>query len=111
MSEKTKPTPLLDVETAQEVSPQRGWVVVVYNDDHHTFPYVILVFCAILQVSAEEANRLAMTIHTQGEAVVAGPMSKYEAAEISLKIASFGPDPFSIKPTSNVGLKTSIKEA
>ncbi|MCC5877450.1 MAG: ATP-dependent Clp protease adaptor ClpS [Candidatus Sumerlaeia bacterium] len=111
MPEKESPLPLLEQETGAEVKPQRGWVVVVYNDDHHTFIYVIMVFCAILQVSAEDANRLATTIHTKGEAVVAGPMSKYEAVEISQKIASFGPDPFSMKPTTNIGLKTSIKEA
>lgn len=103
--------PLVVAEPEVTVAPARGWVVVLHNDDHHTFVYVILVLCRTIHVSAEEAERLAIEVHNAGSAVVAGPMSKYEAAEIATALGSYGPDPWSRAPQKNVGLKATIREA
>lgn len=105
------PVEILEPKTQKNVRPSKGWVVIVYNDDHHTFQYVVECLCQIVHLTPKQALDKAFEIHTQGKSVVAGPMSKYEAQEISNKIAKYGPDPYSHNPEKNVGLKTSVEEA
>jgi len=100
-----KTTTITELETEQQPTVNRGWVVVVFNDDVHTFEYVVRVFCRILMVGADKAERMAYNIHTQGQEVVAGPMSKYEAEEIVTKIRNFGPDPWALKDIGPLGCK------
>jgi ATP-dependent Clp protease adapter protein ClpS len=100
-----KTTTVTEQEIEQQTTTNRGWVVVVFNDDVHTFEYVMHVFCTILLVSAEKAGRMAYNIHTQGQEVVAGPMSRYEAEEIVTKIRNFGPDPWAIRDVGPLGCK------
>ena len=109
--ETLNPETSFEIEADEDVRPSKGWVVVVYNDNHHTFQYVIECLCQILHMTSEQALNRAVEIHNEGESVVAGPMSKYEAQEIANKIAKYGPDPYSLDPKKNVGLKTSVKEA
>ena len=99
---------LASVEERVEVDP--GWKVIVHNDNHHTYPYVIKVFMTILHISGNDAFELAKLIDSEGSTVVAGPMSNQEALNIAHKISSFGPDPDSMKPEINVGLKTSVEK-
>lgn len=96
--------------TEEEIKVSKGWVVVVYNDDYHTFDYVIECLCSVIEATLDEAVEFAVTIHESGEAAVAGPMSKNEAESISSRIASFGPDKNHKNPKENTGLRTSIKE-
>ncbi len=100
-----KTTTITELETEQQTTVNRGWVVVVFNDDTHTFEYVVHLFCKVLMVSAEKAGHMAYNIHTKGQEVVAGPMSKYEADEIVTKIRNFGPDPWAIKDIGPLGCK------
>jgi len=44
--------------------------LVVYNDDHNTFDWVIKCFTEILEHSFEQAEQLAMIIHFKGKATV-----------------------------------------
>lgn len=46
------------------------YAVVVYNDDLHTFNYVIETFQKVFGYSYERCFLLAVGIHTQGQAVV-----------------------------------------
>lgn len=105
----SKPAVVEEAATADETRVNRGWIVVLHNDDHHTFDYVIKVLITVVHHPLREAMRLTMRIHNEGSAVVAGPMSRYEADQIAHKISSFGPDPYSRRPKLNVGLKATVE--
>lgn len=44
--------------------------ILVYNDTHNTFDWVIKCFMEILQHSSEQAEQLALIIHFKGKAAV-----------------------------------------
>ena len=44
--------------------------LVVYNDDHNTFDWVIQCFMEVLQHTSEQAEQLALMIHFKGKATV-----------------------------------------
>jgi ATP-dependent Clp protease adaptor protein ClpS len=44
--------------------------LVVYNDDHNSFEWVIECFCKYLKHSSEQAEQCAMLIHTKGKCSV-----------------------------------------
>lgn len=44
--------------------------LVVYNDDHNTFDWVIQCFTEILKHSSEQAEQLSLIIHFKGKAIV-----------------------------------------
>ena len=41
--------------------------LVVYNDDHNTFDWVIQCLCKYLKHSSEQAEQCALIIHTKGK--------------------------------------------
>ena len=44
--------------------------LLIYNDDHNTFDWVIQCLMEILDHSSEQAEQLAMLIHLKGKATV-----------------------------------------
>jgi ATP-dependent Clp protease adaptor protein ClpS len=44
--------------------------LVVYNDDHNTFDWVIQCFMEVLNHTLEQAEQLALIIHFKGKATV-----------------------------------------
>lgn len=44
--------------------------LVVYNDDHNSFEWVIQCFTEILNHSSEQAEQLSLIIHFKGKAIV-----------------------------------------
>jgi ATP-dependent Clp protease adaptor protein ClpS len=44
--------------------------VVLENDDHHSFDFVVEVLCQALGYSAERAYQLTLMAHTSGRAIV-----------------------------------------
>jgi ATP-dependent Clp protease adaptor protein ClpS len=44
--------------------------LIVYNDDHNTFDWVIQCFMEILGHSSEQSEQLALIIHFKGKATV-----------------------------------------
>jgi ATP-dependent Clp protease adaptor protein ClpS len=44
--------------------------LIVYNDDHNTFDWVIQCFVEVLDHSSDQAEQLAMIIHFKGKATV-----------------------------------------
>jgi len=44
--------------------------LVVYNDDHNTFAWVIDCFIQVLNYSASQSEQLALLIHLKGRATV-----------------------------------------
>jgi len=72
------------------------YVVIVYNDNDHTFQYVIITFQKVFGYSLERAAALAETIHREGRAVVW--QGSKEVAELKVElIKSAGPDPYANK--------------
>ena len=55
-------------EVLEEVGNQSQ--LVVYNDDHNTFDWVIECFVEILNHTYEQSEQLAMIIHFKGKAIV-----------------------------------------
>ena len=44
--------------------------ILVYNDDHNTFDWVIQCFTDVLEHSSEQAEQLSLIIHYKGKASV-----------------------------------------
>jgi ATP-dependent Clp protease adaptor protein ClpS len=44
--------------------------LIVYNDDHNTFDWVIQCFVEILEHSSEQAEQLSLIVHYKGQATV-----------------------------------------
>lgn len=61
-----------DVLVEDEVDTGSGEVahLLVYNDDHNTFDWVIECFMDVLQHSNQQAEQLALLIHLKGKATV-----------------------------------------
>jgi len=83
----TRPAP--DSKSKPKKQPQ--YVVIVENDDYHTFDYVIEMLQKVCGHGLEEADRLAHEIDRSGRAVVwQGSM---EVAELKRdQIRGYGPD-------------------
>ena len=66
--------------------------VILWNDDVHTFEYVIIMLHTVFGYPVEKGFQLAMEVHTRGKAVVF--TSSLEQAEVKRDlILGFGPDP------------------
>jgi len=67
--------------------------VVLWNDDDHTFEYVILMIRDLFSHTKEQGCKIAMTVHLQGRAVVF--TSHLELAELKRdQIHAYGADKF-----------------
>jgi ATP-dependent Clp protease adaptor protein ClpS len=75
---------------------QPPYVVIVHNDDKHTFPYVIDVLQRVCGHSKEKAYQLTHQVHFAGQAAVwSGAL---EVAELKRdQIRNFGPDFYAIE--------------
>ena len=69
----------IDVEVEEEISLEDLFSdigvghtarIIVYNDDHNTFEWVIKCFVEILHHTNEQSEQLAYIIHTKGKATV-----------------------------------------
>ena len=79
--------------------PQPPYAVVIFNDPHHTFAYVIEVLQRVFGYGRFKALRLAFAAHRHDRAVVwTGPM---ETAEFKRdRIRGFGPDTYAFHPVT-----------
>jgi ATP-dependent Clp protease adaptor protein ClpS len=81
---RTTPTEIRPTETDQpvvqeDISLERPWLVVVWNDPINLMTYVTFVFQKLFGFSKEKATRLMMDVHNKGRAVVAsGPREQAE---------------------------------
>lgn len=72
------------------------YAVIVLNDNHHTFEYVIMAFQKVFGYNLEKGKQLATTIHEEGRAIVWSGAK--EVAELKKEqIESVGPDIFARK--------------
>jgi len=66
--------------------------VILWNDDDHTYDYVIIMLHVIFGYSVEKGFQLAREVDTHGRAIVF--TSSLERAEVKRdQILGFGPDP------------------
>lgn len=71
MSTQTPARPSTTPTDRDNAGLGRPWQVVVANDNHNSFDYVIALFCQVLPgVEASQAEGLAWAIHTKGREVV-----------------------------------------
>ena len=54
----------------QTVSPDRPWVVIVWNDPINLMSYVTFVLQKLFGYSREKATKLMLDVHNKGQAVV-----------------------------------------
>ena len=63
-------SPELDEGTRVGAEPLTPWVTVVWNDPVNLMSYVTYVFMTHFGYAREKAERLMMTVHKQGRAIV-----------------------------------------
>jgi len=79
-------------EVKQKNKTMPRWNVILFNTDTHTFQYVIELLCKIFNKTFDDAKKLAMQIHEEGQAIV--DVTTKERAELKKEqVASFGADP------------------
>ena len=64
---------------APEAVVDRGWKVILYNDEVHDFLVVILALQRAAGLSVEVAEMVAYEAHTQGRAIVKRGLDKDDA--------------------------------
>lgn len=68
---------LVEEEIEEDIGTGESSQLIVYNDDHNTFDWVIECFMDILRHTEQQAEQLAMLIHFKGKATVkTAPMSQ-----------------------------------
>ncbi|MGC1272111.1 MAG: ATP-dependent Clp protease adaptor ClpS [Planctomycetaceae bacterium] len=87
------------VTTPDKPRPMPRYVVIVENDEHHTYPYVIDVLRKVCGHDRQCAYRLTNQVHFHGQAAVwIGPL---EHAELKRElIHGFGPDRYARSPVT-----------
>ena len=98
--EKTKPenvSPNPESESETEANtetlakPALNWKVVLFNDEEHTYDYVVEMLTSACNLSRENAFRCAVEVDLSGRTVVFyGTASDCEG--VSAKILAYGPD-------------------
>ncbi|MBA3708035.1 MAG: ATP-dependent Clp protease adaptor ClpS [Planctomycetes bacterium] len=75
----TETLPLPIIKPTSDVAPDRGWKVLLYNDDVTPFDVVILALQRAAGLSIEVAEMVAVEAHRSGEAVVKRGMTEEDA--------------------------------
>ncbi len=75
----TMPTEVKEPDVGEDVTTDRPWVVIVWNDPVNLMSYVTFVFQKLFGYSREKATKLMLDVHHKGKAVVSsGPREKAE---------------------------------
>jgi ATP-dependent Clp protease adaptor protein ClpS len=73
------PAELSRTDISQDVSADRPWITLVWNDPVNLMSYVTYVFQTYFGYSLEKAEKLMLDVHTKGKAVVSnGPRETME---------------------------------
>ncbi len=78
----TETIPAPRVVPEKDVSPDRGWKVLLFNDDATPFDVVIFALQRSAGLSVEVAEMVAYEAHSQGEAVVKRGLTQEDALVI-----------------------------
>ncbi len=72
-------TTLLEPKLDEKTQTQRPWEVILFNDDVHSMDEVILQLQKATGCSLENAVRITLTAHHEGQAVAfGGPLERCE---------------------------------
>ncbi len=91
MNPDNQPAEQGGVATASETKTQRSWKVVLYNDEDHTYDYVVQMLTHVCRMAKAQAFRCAVEVDLEGRTIVYYG-SQSECAKISGQITSYGPD-------------------
>lgn len=73
------PVETTDTDLADDVTTDRPWVVIVWNDPINLMSYVTFVLQRLFGYSLEKATALMLDVHHKGRAVVSsGPRERAE---------------------------------
>lgn len=90
-NEKTAPKKEGEVDTETLAKPALNWKVVLFNDEEHTYDYVVEMLTSVCRLSRENAFRCAVEVDMTGRTIVFyGTRNDCEA--VCAKVLSFGPD-------------------
>ncbi|MBY0231025.1 MAG: ATP-dependent Clp protease adaptor ClpS [Gemmataceae bacterium] len=85
-----------DVEREERVRRQPPYNVILLDDDHHTFEYVIVMLHQLFGHPPEKGYQMACEVNDTGRVIVL--TTTREHAELKQEqIHAFGPDPLSAK--------------
>lgn len=75
----TRPSPVIDSDTGEDIGLDRPWKVIVWNDPVNTMSYVVYVFRKLFGYDEDKATSLMLQVHFEGRANVSdGPREKAE---------------------------------
>jgi ATP-dependent Clp protease adaptor protein ClpS len=66
----TAPAEVKEPEVDEVVTPDRPWVVIVWNDPVNLMSYVTFVLQKLFGYSRDKATKLMLDVHQKGKAVV-----------------------------------------
>ena len=66
-----EPTRVVEPDADEQVSSDRPWIVIVWNDPVNLMSYVTFVLQKLFGYSLEKATELMLDVHHKGKAVVA----------------------------------------
>ena len=76
---------IVEEEIEEDIGTEEEAFLIVYNDDHNTFDWVIKCFIDILKHTEQQSEQLALIIHTKGKATVkTAPKFQLRAPRIAL---------------------------
>ncbi len=84
----------VETKTEQKTQTRKAplYNVVLWNDDYHTYDYVIIMLQKLFGYPIEQGYQMARTVDTQGKVIVY--TGAYEPAEFKRdQIHAFGADP------------------
>jgi ATP-dependent Clp protease adaptor protein ClpS len=88
-------TVLPDIDIDSEIErkePGGPWKVVLWDDDDHTYDYVIEMLMEICQMSMEKAFQHAVEVDTEKKTIVFEGELEH-AEHVQDRIHAYGPDP------------------
>ena len=67
----------------EDVTPDRPWVVIVWNDPVNLMSYVVFVFQKLFGYSREKATELMLDVHHKGKAAVSSGNREKAESDVS----------------------------
>ena len=91
MRSNSKIEEYIKTETLAQSQLQKNWRVVLYNDEEHTYDYVVEMLMEICRFSRNQAFRCAVEIDLTGKSAVFYG-KKDDCEVVAAKIHGWGPD-------------------
>jgi ATP-dependent Clp protease adaptor protein ClpS len=66
----TAPVEIREPEVGEETTPDRPWMVIVWNDPVNLMSYVVFVLQKLFGYSRKKATKLMRQVHEEGRAAV-----------------------------------------